>query len=216
MCKESSNVVYYKGKLRKIIQQQNVCALVIFKLYKWSSVQCWGQWKHALPLSLSLNGAAPVVSVRERSWGHEPSNTCTQLQLTTHSFPQMDWATEHAHTHTHTHIYINKCSGIHSGSQKRSSFTQNPLQEQPVLFVAEKPVIGWILKQSISGCRNEPSILEVNTLLFMRGVKMYQTRFSKPNLPEVKHTLAFKLFRAELDIGYILKLVESHWLIIKI
>lgn len=30
-------------------------------------------------------------------------------------------------------------------------------------------VIGWILKQSISGCRNEPSILEVNTLLFMRG-----------------------------------------------
>jgi len=58
-----------------------------------------------------------------------------------------------------------------------------------VLFVAQKPVIGWILKQSISGCRNEPSILEVNTLLFMRGVKMYQTRFSKPNLPEVNtHT----------------------------
>lgn len=57
-------------------------------------------------------------------------------------------------------------------------------------------VIGWILKQSISGCRNEPSILEVNTLLFMRGdenaVKRYfrkRKKKKKKNLPDVKHTL---------------------------
>lgn len=31
--------------------------------------------------------------------------------------------------------------------------------------------------------------------------------FSVPKVPEVKHTPAFKLFRAELDISYILDMV---------
>ncbi len=109
--------------------------------------------------------------------------------------------------HTHSYTSIN-AGGIYSGNQRRSSFTQAPSRNS---LCALKHRMLLILKQSISGCRNEPSILEVNIFNIVnhaRGWKWTKTGFSEPNVPEGKHTPTFKLFRAELDISYMLDLVD--------
>lgn len=171
----------------------------------------WGAVKTRSPsFSLSERGGSCGLCKGEILGAWTLGHMHTQLQSTTHSFPQMNWATER--THTHTHIYINKCSG----SQRRSSFTQNPLQEQPVLFVAQKPVIGWILKVNIRLQEWTLHSGSEHIVIHARGWKCTKMGFSELNLPDVKQTLAFQLFRAELDISYILKRVGSHWLIIKI
>jgi len=54
MCKESSNVVYYKKKLRKTIQQQNVCAFVIYSSFINGLVSSVGDSESTLSLFLSL------------------------------------------------------------------------------------------------------------------------------------------------------------------
>lgn len=98
----------------------------------------------SLFLSFSVR-AAPEVSVRERLWGHEPSNmqntftvNSTHCRLHRWTWPQS----------RHTHIHINICMGNHSSSQWRSITAHHSHKPTPggacALYGTQSAAFYWL------------------------------------------------------------------------